>query len=557
MQSRLKNTHYIYFICVATLIVYWKTIHYSFLPLDDIPLIKEKLIFFTNPANIRFLFTSPLYGDEASLLYRPILNLTYMLDAIIGGGSEKVFHLSNIMYHIISVVLVHKFLISFSYSKKLAISLTAIFALHPLNVHAIAWISGRNDILLALIVLLSLITFNKFILNEKYYWFIITIFLVFASLFVKENAIILIVLLISFLSYYQLEYSRNILIISSLSFILLTAILIRNQIVNNDLTFIDFTIIHISQDALFILTNYIGKFFIPIKFSVLPHLSDMGIYPGLISVLIISFVIFLTDRMSNTLFFIGILWFFLFLIIPIFWGLTTGIGEFYEHRMYVPSIGILLSISQLKLKIPSGLLSKICKPLLISIIVIFTIISVHRTKLYSDFNNFSLAAINESPTLARSFNLRGQYFHESGKFDSALAHYNHALDLNNNLYKVFNSRGALKLEKGLYEYAIEDFTSSIKLNPNFSEAHYNRGLAFSRYGVFKKSLKDYNAAIALSPSNASYYNNRGYTFEQLNDLSSALDDYKKAIALLPGNQIISDNINTVLHKLREHEKINK
>jgi tetratricopeptide (TPR) repeat protein len=527
---------------------------YPFLPLDDLQLIKDRMILLMNPGNIINILFSPLYDQQALILFRPILNLSFMLDAIVGGGSEFIFHFSNLIYHLLSIILINILLTTFCNSKKFAGILTFIFAVHPINIHAVAWISGRNDILLAIIVFTSLITFHKFIVSTKNYWFFIHIILVFLSIYIKENAIVLTPLLILLLYQYRLDIFRKIIIVLSLTATCCLSLILRLNIVNFDVSFTDFTVLQFVSNTVFIIINYIGKFFIPVSYSVLPHLPDMSIYLGLISIVVILFCVFFTNRDNDKLFYIGILWFLLFLILPVIWSLSTGIGEFYEHRMYVPSFGILLSISQLRLKSSNQMVYKIGRSILISIISFLLVISSYRLKYYSDFNYFSKAAINESPSLARSYSLRGQYFHESGNQELAMEYYNQAINIRPNLYQILNSRGMIKLNTGNTKEAIEDFSRSIDLNHNYSVAHYNRGIAYFNSGLYFKSLSDYTTAISISPTNANYYNNRGFVFEYLEDYSSALQDYQKANLLLPGNQVIIDNINIVSIKLKNKLK---
>lgn len=87
----------------------------------------------------------------------------------------------------------------------------------------------------------------------------------------------------------------------------------------------------------------------------------------------------------------------------------------------------------------------------------------------------------------------------------------------------FHDRGNLRSRNGSYESAIADYDKAIELDPDFAEAHYNRGSSFYELGSHDEALAGLNRAIELRPDEARYYRQRSlvYLFTDRVDLAEA------------------------------------
>lgn len=88
--------------------------------------------------------------DLSSLRYRPLRNLSYRLDYAIGGMGPRIFHLSNIAYHAITVLLVCAMLQASGASLWAAAAGALLFAVHPVQTDAVTYAAGRRDVLCGL-----------------------------------------------------------------------------------------------------------------------------------------------------------------------------------------------------------------------------------------------------------------------------------------------------------------------------------------------------------------------------------------------------------------------
>ena len=190
MKNILVDQNVYFVILLFTTLPFLHTIFFSFSPLDDAVLILGRLEWLQDYKNIYSIFTEPLFAGIGNYYYRPILILTFMIDAITGGGSPVSFHISNIVFHTIASLLVFEIFKKFELSNLVSILAALIFILHPVNISAISWIPGRNDTLLTIFILTSFLQWIKYLKsgNNKYLIFHLISYLI--ALLTKENATI-------------------------------------------------------------------------------------------------------------------------------------------------------------------------------------------------------------------------------------------------------------------------------------------------------------------------------------------------------------------------------
>ena len=135
-------------------------------------------------------------------IWRPILYSSWAFDAKVWGSSPFGFHLTNIILHSFSTVLLfflcHLILKQFNIKESLKISgfASLIFAVHPVHVETVSFISARSDLLCSIFILLSMIFFV--LTYKRFYYILISIPFFYLALLSKETAIVLPFLALSF-----------------------------------------------------------------------------------------------------------------------------------------------------------------------------------------------------------------------------------------------------------------------------------------------------------------------------------------------------------------------
>ena len=104
------------------------------------------------------------------------------------------------------------------------------------------------------------------------------------------------------------------------------------------------------------------------------------------------------------------------------------------------------------------------------------------------------------------------------------------------------ARGTAHLEAFDFDSAIADFTRAIEVEPNDAFAYTNRGSAHYEKGEFDHAIADLNKALELNPKSALVYCNLGWTYEAMHDEQKAIAHYRKAIEIDPSLEPAKDNL---------------
>ena len=122
---------------------------------------------------------------------------------------------------------------------------------------------------------------------------------------------------------------------------------------------------------------------------------------------------------------------------------------------------------------------------------------------------------------------------QKGDYDTALAEFTKALQVDPKDAEVYNNRGSMYTFKGRYDLALADFTKTLELNPRYARAYYNRALAYYYQGNYDRAIADLTKAIELNPKDPEAYSNRGLAYDQKKDYDKAIDDFNMAMLLNP------------------------
>jgi hypothetical protein len=122
----VKKTHYFWFLLLG-FFLYLPSLFFDFSYFDDNVLILDKLFFLKNIGNFLRIFQQDVFYSPSGSYYRPILTLSFMLDALISGKWPFFYHLSNVLYHTAAAFLFYLFLKKIKIEEKASFLLALIF----------------------------------------------------------------------------------------------------------------------------------------------------------------------------------------------------------------------------------------------------------------------------------------------------------------------------------------------------------------------------------------------------------------------------------------------
>lgn len=180
----LKNYWQLALIVVLTAILYAPSLLHGFAPIDDAALILENpLITKQSWASLYGIFTS--FDPE---LYLPLTLLTFKTEYFFFGANPLPFHTTNLVLHLFNVILVFCLSSSIVKNRNTAALCALLFALHPLHTDTIMWASARKDLLLTVLSLLTLLSYQKYILTKRTAFYYLTIPFLLLALLSKVSA---------------------------------------------------------------------------------------------------------------------------------------------------------------------------------------------------------------------------------------------------------------------------------------------------------------------------------------------------------------------------------
>lgn len=537
----------------------FRTIYFDYTTMDEQWMIIKNASFLESIESLKMAFTTPLAG----LYYRPMLLITIILDFQIGKLSPYIYHLTNLLWHLLSILLLYRTLNIFGAEKRIAFVLSVLFSIHPIVLHAVAWIPGRNDLILSVFILLSLINLKKYIDDKKNKYKILHVLFFILAMATKESAIVLPLVYAAIWITYSKEKIRAIysylgtwLLIAFAWYFLRKSIVdvtppVSHNFLNNVLNFINGILI------------YIGKIFIPIQLSVFPTIANSSVLSGFIAIIIISILIFKIGFHDKKIAALGLFIFFILLSIPVWYGATNSTHEHYEHRTYAPIIGLLLFLSQIKFDLNSKMFAYISG----IILLLFSFKTYSRMDAYKDQPTFLSYAVRESPDYYLFQMQMGEMHYGNKNLARAVSYFNRAIELRPDKKEIYNNRGGAYLLMGKYKEAINDFTQAMDSNKVECTYYINRCAAYNKVGDINKAMKDLvillkycpndvspefrneisgkyyssesmrlSLELAEEPNNAELYFKRSQLFLGFGQIEAGMADLKKACELQPDNQ---------------------
>jgi hypothetical protein len=196
--------------CLSAIIfaVYFHVLNFGFTDLDDnnsLHRVADDLA--KKTAFIDVFKKDVMLGKSPTPYYRPIVALSFVFDYKIAGQSQWYSHFSCVTLHCIATILIFLFLKKYLLKKNLPSFLAAlIFAAHPSCMYTTVWATGRNESLLLINFLISLMFFIEYVNTKKIGFLAAHMFFILLCFFTKESGIIFPFII---LSYFFLTKEKN------------------------------------------------------------------------------------------------------------------------------------------------------------------------------------------------------------------------------------------------------------------------------------------------------------------------------------------------------------
>ncbi|HOY32133.1 MAG TPA: tetratricopeptide repeat protein [Bacteroidales bacterium] len=557
-------------LCVITVMVFQPGFKAGFTNWDDPDyVLSNTCIHSLSADHIRIMFT-----DAVVFNYHPLTLLSLAIDFSRAGINSATgmpdpypFHQTNIILHILNTLLAFLLIFKLSGRKIFVAFFTAfLFAVHPVHVESVAWISERKDVLYAFFFLISLLFYLRYAENNEALAYGLSLLFFILSLLSKPAAAPA-GLILFLMDYYRgriklpgFRVSEHLkLIVEKLPFILfgLAILLLTFNIQQKSDTVADFRFFSVPQ-RIFIsfygFYMYLQKLLIPINLSAFYPYPIKDIHDGIPVSFYITFIMsllilaltFISVKKTRVVFF-GIL-FYLFMLLPVLQFVSVGSSIISERYTYVPYIGIFFMAGMGLHHLWNSrkkIMHKLHIPLIIIIVAYLTVMAVlaeSRTHVWHNSETLWTNVLEQFPDLPAAYKNRGNYYaSEANQADKALSDYEKFLKLDSTDASAYSNLGNIYSMKEEYQKAISVYSKSVfldsisqkpPLTTSYSFNNYsNRGFSYLKTGRYVQALKDYSLLLQRFPDDEKLHFNRGLALANTGSYNEAVADFLDCLRL--------------------------
>jgi tetratricopeptide (TPR) repeat protein len=546
-------------ICLAAAIIaiYWPVYKYDFVKYDDGDYVTANTNIQSglNSRSLGWAFTTNFASN-----WHPITWLSLMLDYQLFKGWAGGYHLVNVLFHIVNTILLFYVLMRMTGAVWPSAFVAAAFALHPLHVESVAWISERKDVLSTFFWLLTMWAYVKYCrcvavpatakrtpgtgLGAKYYYLLAVAFFV-LGLMAKPMLVTLPFVLL-LLDYWPLQrkFSKWLLIekipFFICSFISCVITYIAQQKGGSVVAIKSFGPAIRINNAIVAYIMYIAKMFWPSRLAVLyPHPGDslsaakIIICAALLALISVSFIYLGRRRRYFT---VGWLWY-LGTLVPVIGLVQVGAQAMADRYAYMTLTGLFIIIAFGAKEFSAKWHNRnfILGGLAIVVLTGWTFTAYEQLKYWKDnlsLFGHTLAVTENNPLILEDY---ANSLGELGQFDQSIEQFKKLLEIEPNSAQVYTNLGCTFLDAGKPQQAIEQFKLAIKYKPDLAQAYYNLAHALRSEDKKEESVSYYMQAVKVKPDYVKAWLDLAITLNELGKYDQAIEAFHKVLELNPGN----------------------
>lgn len=538
---------------VLVLLLYSPALRFSFLNYDDDkyvtanPVVKTGL----HEESIRWALTAHVVGH-----WQPVTLWSHMLDCeLFGSNTPEGHHFNNIVLHAAVVLFLFFFLVSVTGAIGRSYFVAALFAVHPVNIENVAWISERKTLLSALFSLLALAAYRAFAKNPKLWRWLLVVFWFVLALASKATAITLPVAFL-LLDYWPLDRIAELAgeregtyprvswkdaIAEKVPMFLLCGvsawITIAGQ--SQSESIVPIPVGTRFGHAIWSYIAYVVKLLWPAKLSILyPYAADpwWKVLLGVLGFVVISVLVF---RFRSRRYLVFGWLFYVISMLPVIGFIQVGRQSYADHFLYLPQAGIFILIAwggaEFLGRMNRGAILKAAVGA--AILIAAAVLTWQNLPYWK--NSYTVFARAEALEGTSDFvieNNLAQGLVEFGKHREAIPHYQRAIELTpKDPLPRYNLAGNLAYTGDLTG-AIEQYRAALTCSPDPGLAErilHNLAATYEKTGDLDKAGIAYSAALELNPNGSNSLFGRARVYYAQKRYREAGEDFARAAAIRP------------------------
>ncbi len=494
----------------------------------------------------------------ATQQYYPLLHSVFWIEHKLWGDAPLGYHLVSIFLHALAALMVAVVL------RRLAMPgaylAAAIFALHPVQVESVAWITELKNTLSAVFYLSAAMLYLRFDQERKKSLYAGAMFLFVLGLLSKTVTATLpaALLVIFWWQLGQLSWRRDVLPLAPF-FILgaaagLFTAWVERKLLGAEGAAFDLTFVERFLIAGRVIWFYLCKLFWPSDLIFIYPRWEIDqavwwqyLFPAA-ALLLLAVLWVLRGRwrgpLAGLLFFVGTLFPVLgfFNVFPFIYSFVA------DHFQYLASLGVIVLVSAgIALLVERWRIGGYV--MCLALLTILAGLTWRQSRMYADVETLYQTTIDRNPSCLMAHINLGSVLVKAGRLDEGTDHYRQSLRLKADNAEAYNGLGIVSFRAGRLQEAIEYYRQALHLKPTYSEACYNLGLALDKAGRLPEAIEYYQQALRLSPNDVEFHNNLGIALARAGRLSEAIEHYRQALRLKPDYPEAHNNLGLALDNL--------
>lgn len=507
----------------------------------------------------------------------PLTRSTFWLEHKLWGLSPAPYHIVNVIFQAACGIFLWQVL------RKLRVPGAwlgaAIWALHPIQVESVAWVSELKNTESGLFFLLSVFFFIENIRHEDvsgspklrfgwhYYLSLLFALLAMAS---KVSTVVLPACLCLCAWWIEGRWQwRNLLRVAPM--VLMTALASiaviwsqgKREAMSHDHPLATGTLperIVRSANAIWF---YLGKLAWPHPLMAMypdPKIvfTQWFSYLPLVILLGALVVLWLRPRSWMRPYFFVLAWFLVALTpaLPLFDPYTSRYSAAYSwvylHFQYLAGMAplALLGAGLMRLTSLPNLQRPWLRPLIaVTVLTILGVSTWHRAWAYESQEALWTDTVAKNPGSWTGHQILGLESARKGQVDQAIAHFREVIAINPDFADAHNDLGVALAKKGRTDEALAEYTTALKISANYAEAHYNFGNLLLQSNQLDPAISHFRKALELNPAYIDATNNLGIALGREGHFDEAIEQYQKALSIDPDNVSVHFNLGDALAQM--------
>jgi len=540
-------------LALATAAVYCQVRSYDFINYDDPGYVSE------NPniqsgitlQAVKWAFTTGFMSN-----WHPLTWLSHMLDWWLFGSNAGGHHLTNLIFHIANTLLL--FIVLKQMTQKLWLSafVAALFALHPLHVESVAWVSERKDVLSTFFWLLTMWAYVRFVNHPRIANYLLIVAFFALGLMAKPMLVTLpfVLLLLDYwpLNRIKSKHSLLPLLIEKIPLFMMvvasSVVTYLVQIKGGAVTIL--AVLPLKFRILNAFVTYIGyieKMFWPVRLVYFyphhgPNISVL--YAFVSAILLLAVTVFILRFSKNHRYLVTGWFWYLGTLIPVIGLVQVGVQAMADRYSYITLTGLFIIIAwglpELfgRRKVALAVFS-------VTVLVALTICTYIQLQYWKSSLPLFQHALKVNDNNYKAHLCLADVLLKEGRIDEAIYHNFEAVRIRPDFIETHNDLGNNLYKIGRVDHAIGSYRMALGINPADPEVNANIGVALATKGDYAQAAQHYRIAVKTMDTPA-VHNNLGYALAKMGKLDEAIEQFRLALQIKPDYKPAKVNLDIFL-----------